>query len=156
MLILFYHDTGLLDRTIQYLTHSLYNHCAVAFDDGVLFEANRFGICTYSGADAAAMIQRAAAVAHLDLDKERNDQTRAWCEHEVGSHYSISGLLCDGVTAMCPRFRMLIAFPHEYTCSGFAAEALTVSGDPRSLKLEPRTETPASLAAILTPVVSGA
>lgn len=146
--ILWYSNRGVISRVVRRVTRSRYSHVAIAVN-GSFFEANGRGIQRYDGERAKQEIAKACTALELEVDEKDYQQVLRWLNYRVGRNYSIIGFVAAGLSALIPRLAFVVSLPHEYVCSGLVASALQLAGYLEYV--EPRLETPASLADRLGP-----
>jgi len=140
--VLWYHDRSFLDRVIQVVSRSPYNHVAIQVD-GVVYESAAHGVVVYALGAASAVAERAAMTADVDLVPDDARRLRKFLDHEIGHAYSVTGLICAGL-ALATGYRLIVARDGEFICSGLVASALAAAG--WEFDTDPRLQTPASLA----------
>lgn len=143
IVVLWYSNRGFISRLVRRVTRSPFSHVAIALN-GSFYEAIGTGIRRLDGDEAKAQIEKAAAMKVLPVTEHDYQQTIRWLNERVGRSYSFIGFICAGVAALLPRIAVVVSLPHEYVCSGLVAGALQVAG--YLPEVEPRLETPASLA----------
>lgn len=147
MQLLFYHDHSLLDRAIQWVTRSPYNHVAIQLGDSLVYESAQDGVVRLEGQRARDYAAQAALALPLSISAEDETEVHQFLELELGNRYPILSLLLAGLATLCPRLALVVSDPHQFICSALATMCCQIAG--QALELEARTTTPAQLARAL-------